>query len=192
MIRNWKSVLVAPLAALALVVGACENLSEPSQALMGPSGIAPALIETETKDGYKIVKETDTSLGVVAVIIDENGGELSLGQHKLVVPAGAVSGATTFEITKVDGDDIRVKLTATQLTTNDIGSAGFAKPVRLTLSYKNAAEMPENESELTILWVKLDGTKEAQASNVDVTGKRVSAELGHFSDYAIGFPDFIS
>lgn len=186
--KIWMRLSAIPALALVLVLWSCADLGEPTR-LMGPGEVSLEETETTTGTGYTIIKESDTNVGTVEGIIDQNGGKISLGQHVLQVPAGAVGGPTVFSMSKLDGDHVMVKLTATQVTTNDIGSAGFAKPVHLTLSYKNASEVPENEQDLRILWVKSDGSKEAQTSNVDVTGKRVSADLGHFSDYAIGFPD---
>ena len=187
--RKWMKFPGLAVAALSLVLWSCDSLSEPGAALTGPGEASHTLVTTTKKDGHTVIKETSPNAGAVAGVIGEAGGKLVLGQHVLEVPAGAVSGPTTFSMTDLSGEEIKVGLTATKLLTNDVGSAGFAKPVRLTLSYKNATEVPSNESDLKILWVKADGSTEAQPSSVDVQGKRVIGQLSHFSDYAIGFPN---
>lgn len=187
--RMWMRFSGLSVVALSLLLWSCDNLSEPSGALLGPGDAAHNLVTTTSKDGYTVARESSATAGSVVGVIGESGGKLVLGQHVLEVPAGAVSGPTTFTMSTVVSDEIKVSLTATQVTTNDIGERGFATPVRLTLSYKNASEIPDNEEDLTILWVKLDGSKEPQPSSVDVQGKRVSSPLGHFSDYALGFPN---
>lgn len=188
MLRNWMKLTAASTLALALVVTGCENLGE--QRLLGTSEPSRVLIEQEKQDGYVIAKQTDSEVGTVSALIGAAGGKISLGHHQLLVPANAVSAPTTFTMTKLHADDLRMELTATQLTTNDIGSQGFAVPVELTLSYKSAAELPSDESKIQILWLKLDGTIEPQSSSVDVVGKRVKAPLGHFSEYSIGWPNY--
>ena len=59
---------------------------------------------------------------------------------------------TTFVMNKLPGE-IKVDLTATRLLPNDVGSAGFLKPVRLSLSYADAANVTD-PSKLSISWVK--------------------------------------
>ena len=184
--KQLMKLAMLPAMALSLVLWSCDTLDDPASRLTGPEvGAATA---STTGKGFTVVKENDLSVGVVSGVIGSSGGKLMLGKHELWVPKDAVSGATTFTMTKIDGDQIRVKLTATKLLTNDVGSQGFAVPVKLTLSYHNAAEIPQDESLLRIVWIRLDGTVQEQLSNVEVTGKRVHAELGHFSDYALAFP----
>lgn len=184
--KQFMKLSLLPALALSLVLWSCDTLDDPASRLTGPEvGAASA---SSSGNGFTVVKEKDTSLGGVTGIIDSSGGKLVLGKHELWVPKDAVSAPTSFTMAKVDGDLIRVKLTATQVTTNDIGSQGFAVPVTLKLSYEDAAEMPQDASLLRIVWIRLDGTFEEQLSEVNVTGKRVSAALGHFSDYALAFP----
>lgn len=184
--KQLMKLSLLPTLALSLVLWSCDALDDPSARLTGPE--VGAVSQSTSGNGFTVVKEKDLNAGVVSGIIGSSGGKLMLGKHELVVPKDAVSGATTFTMSKVDGDHIRVKLTATQLTTNDIGSRGFAVPVTLTLSYENAAELPQDPSLLRIVWLRLDGTVQEQLSDVDVVGKRVRAAVGHFSDYALAFP----
>jgi hypothetical protein len=184
--KQLMKLAMLPTVALSLVLWSCDTLDDPASRLTGPE-VGVAGVST-SGNGFTVVKENDLSVGVVTGVIGSSGGKLMLGKHELWVPKDAVSAATTFTMTKVDGEQIRVKLDATQLTTNDIGSQGFAVPVKLTLSYDNAAELPQDESLLRIIWIRLDGTVQEQVSSVEVTGRRVHANLGHFSDYALAFP----
>ncbi len=171
-----------PLFALTLVLWGCEDAGQ----LTGPGEVSRELVETSNSSGYKMIKETDASTGVVSGTIDQNGGKLVLGQHSLAVPAGAVDGPTLFTMTKLDGA-MQFDLTATRVTTNDIGSAGFATPLVLTIDYTNATELPEDQSKLKVFWKKTDGTYEAQPSEVDIQGKRLRGKLSHFSEYTGGW-----
>ena len=171
--------------ALTLVMWGCESLSE--NALVGPGDKSDILIIEKDENGYTVARETDPAVGVVTAVIDENGGSLNIGNHVLTVPAGAVDAPTTFTMTKLV-DEIEVGLTATRVLPNDIGHAGFNVPVRLSLSYANAAEVPANAAEMAVAWVKANGDIEPQPSEVDMSGEAVVGSLKHFSAYAIVIP----
>jgi hypothetical protein len=193
---NWmKRPLLAALAAALLVTG-CDNLSDPSSALTGPSDKSDVLITVKTRSGFTIARETDPSVGVVTALIDRNGGALSIGNHVLTVPAGAVDGPTVFTMTKPAGT-LKLDLTATSvvpgtrlpsLNANNVGRNGFNVPVSLAISYYNV-EGVSDPSKLKVGWVKPNGTVEIQQSQVDVFGKVVVGTLHHFSAYAIVIPD---
>jgi len=185
---NRKFFKFSALSALALtmVMYGCESLNE--SALVGPSEQSEILIiDRDAETGYTIARETDPAVGVVSAIIDQNGGSLSIGNHVLTVPVGAVDGPTTFTMTKLV-DEIEVGLTATRLLPNDVGHAGFNVPVRLSLSYANATEVPADLSSLKIVWVKPDGQMEPQPSALDTAGEVVVGTLNHFSGYALADP----
>lgn len=174
--RNWFRTFVLPLFLLSL--GSCEAPG-PADVLLPPNVAART-----TTTAYYQVPGNDGSTGLATGLIGKEGGTITLGEHQLTVPAGAVSAPTVFTMEIADEKYITVLLTAIQGTL-DIGEKGFAKPVRLTLSYSTATE-PVAESRLLILWVKDDGTFEAQPTTVDTAGRRVKADLGHFSGYTVG------
>ena len=184
---NRKLMKLSALSAFALtmVLWGCESLSE--NALVGPGDKSDILIINRTSDGYTVAQETDPAVGVVTAIIDENGGSLNIGNHLLTVPAGAVTAPTTFTMTKLV-DEIEVGLTATRLLPNDVGRQGFKVPVKLSLSYANATQVPANVSEMKVAWVMANGTLQAQPSVVDPSGEVVVGSLQHFSAYAIVIP----
>ena len=156
--------------ALSVVMVGCDSVQD--SALVGPGSSSEILIIDRDESGYTTATETDPLVGVVTAIIDENGGELNIGPHRLLVPAGAVSAPTTFVMSKVPGE-IEVGLTATRLLLNDVGRAGFLKPVRLTLSYDNASNVTADA--------------EPQQSYVDQDANEVGANLNHFSIYTVGW-----
>ena len=175
--------------ALALTVAmvGCDNVQD--TALLGPGSSSDVLIVTTDENGYTTATETEPEVGVVTAVIGENGGELNIGKHKLSVPAGAVTAPTTFSMEKFPGV-IRVNLTATRLLLNDVGAAGFLKPVRLTFSFENVSNIDDGElSKVEVFWMKADGTIEAQQSAVDHATKTVQANLNHFSIYDGGCDD---
>ena len=173
--------------ALSLVLAGCESAND--TALTGPGEKDEVLLTWRSDDGYTLARETDATVGVVTARIDEKGGVLSIGRHLLQVPAGAVSAPTLFTMHKLPGE-IKVGLTATRLLPNDVGHAGFQKPVRLLLSYADAGNVTDAAaSRLVIMWEKPGGALEAQPSWVDTGTKVVQANLSHFSDYNLMFPD---
>jgi hypothetical protein len=180
MLRKLMRYSLLPALALALVVGACDQVGE----VTGPAPSAASL--SEDVNSFTVVKEKDLTVGTVSGIIGSGGGKLVLGKHELRVPKDAVSGSTTFSMTKAS-DELRFTLTATKLTTNDIGSAGFAKPVQLVVDYSEATNISD-PSLLKVFWAKLDGSFEQQPTQVDVVGKKAIGYLSHFSEYVLAMP----
>ena len=172
----------AALSALAvtLVFGACETTDQLTSPSLHQKPGNERVVVTEYGDqGYKMVKETDPTVGTVTAVIDENGGSLSIGGTTLAIPAGAVSGATTFTINRPNGE-LTYDFTATQNTPNDVGSAGFAVPLTLTISYAGVSTDMEAP---VIVWIKPDGHAEALSTVVDTATKTMTAQVTHFSIY---------
>jgi hypothetical protein len=194
MLRTWKRVdlnlkrLSGALAvtALTLLAAACET-GGPTQPALEPA-VEQGVVYSNSGQRFVVVKESDANIGVVTAVIGSSGGKLMLGKHELNVPKDAVRGPTTFTMTKLDGEYLRVRLTATELLLNDVGSKGFNVPLRLSLSYENAAELPDNLEELVVAWIRPDGVAELKASTVEVQGHRVRSDLDHFSEYALIWP----
>jgi hypothetical protein len=172
--------------ALTLLLWGCDNLSDPSSKLTGPTDQSNILIIERDADGYTIARETDPAVGVVSALIDQKGGSLSIGEHILTVPAGAVDAPTVFTMSKLQ-KDIKIGLTATRLLPNDVGHAGFNVPVRLSLSYANAKTVPDADA-LKVLWLKPDGSQVVQPSQVDETHHDVTGLIYHFTDFGLGWP----
>ncbi len=178
---RWMRRSAVAVLFLSLSLWSCDSAHTPTGAVPEPAS-GPAF--STTSSSYYQIPGDDGSVGLATALIGAEGGTITLGEHRLTVPAGAVSAPTAFTVQIVDEKYITVLLTAIQGTL-DIGEQGFAKPVQLTLSYSTATE-PVDESRLLVLWIKDDGTFEAQPTTVDTAAKRVRADLGHFSGYTIG------
>jgi hypothetical protein len=183
MARNMISKLaLSAVFAVAALTG-CQN----GDALVAPDASRPAGLASSaasSSNGWEVVEDTTSATGGVSLVIGAEGGELSLGKQRLIVPAGAVDAPTTFRMKKGDSR-LKVTLTATRSTTNDVGSAGFAKPLTLVFGYGNAASLPGDPADISVVWIKEDGTFEPQPTVVDTEAKTVSGEIEHFSDYAM-------
>lgn len=115
-------------------------------------------------------------------VFGPNGGVLEHDGHRLVVPAGAVSSPTQFSLTSVTDGFVEVDLRALN-GKRDVGEEGFAVPVVLQLSYRDA-QLPADPAQIAIVWVREDGTMEPLPSRVDLAAQTVTADLDHFSRYA--------
>jgi hypothetical protein len=137
------------------------------------------LITEHGKDGYKMVQETDPTVGTVTAVIDQRGGSLSIGGTTLDVPAGAVSGPTTFTVNKPNGELV-YDFSATKYRKNDVGSAGFRLPLKLTISY---AGVHDQMAYPVIVFINERGRPVPLKTTVDAAHKKMTAEINHFSIY---------
>ncbi len=166
--------------AVALVFSACENTDQfTAPSLKQKVGNERVVVTEYGENGYKLVRETDPAVGTVSGVFDQNGGSLSIGGTTLTIPAGAVSAPTTFTINRPDGE-LTFDFSATQNTANDVGSAGFAVPLSLTISYAGVNGTVNNP---VIVWIKPSGYAEPQPTTVDSTAKTMTAPINHFSVY---------
>jgi hypothetical protein len=178
----FSKLRITALSALAvtLVFAACENTDQlTSPSLKQKVGNERVVVTEYGENGYKLVKETDPEVGTVSGVFDSNGGSLSIGGTTLAIPAGAVSAPTTFTVNKPNGE-LTYDFTATQNTANDVGSAGFAVPLSLTISYAAVHGKVKNP---VIVWIKPNGYAEAQATTVDAAAETMTAPISHFSVY---------
>jgi len=118
------------------------------------------------------------NLSAEAVISSEEGGILSLLDVTLEIPAGAVPNDTLFSIFIPDDE----------VFYNEFGTHGliFDKPVKVTMSYRNADLTGINESTVRIAWFNnnVDQFEDVQCE-IDFENKTVTAYLSHFSAYGL-------
>lgn len=130
-------------------------------------------------------------------VIGAEGGELILhglardGQptfHRLVVPAGAVQSPALFIIQLASSTEIDVDLFAYRMAANgrqeNVGEAGFLKPVFLELSYA-WAKSPVDPAALEIVYVVGNRVKEHMPTRANPIARSVVGQLRHFSRYAV-------
>ena len=148
------------------------------------------LISWKFGNGYTVVRETEESVGSVEAVIGRSGGTLVLGKHLLLIPENAVSSNTTFRMAKEDGDHVRIVLSASRYGNNDVGRRGFARPVRLMLSYEGAANLKSSDlEEMRVMYIREDQKVEVLPSMVNYYDRWVGTDLRHFSEYGIGWPN---
>lgn len=183
--RGYIPIVTALVAMFALACGdASETLVQPE--------VTRAAHETRvlydgSGNAYVVVAGLDGD-GSVEGVIGAAGGMMTLNGHTLLVPEGAVRGATTFKMTLVDQTAIHVDLTATSTAegaeNNGVGHAGFAVPVELRLSYEKASS-GFDPHRMYISWYKPDGSIEVKKTTVHADQQEVRAGLEHFSGYII-------
>jgi hypothetical protein len=138
---------------------------------------------------YHVVP-ADPILNLLSVtqLIGISGGKLTVGGNTLVVPSGAVTLPTLFTMVQLPTPYIRADLTAitsTLLGLLNIGEKGFAKPVTLTLSYRNAIGVTD-PTRLRIAEMKANGEiGVVLPTTVNATTKTVTAKLPHFSSWVV-------
>ncbi|HEX6559285.1 MAG TPA: hypothetical protein VF021_07475, partial [Longimicrobiales bacterium] len=121
-----------------------------------------------------------------SAIFSVGGGWLAVGNHRIRVPKHAVDQPVLFSMQVVPGDTVHVKLEARRLIGGE-PYGNFHVPVTLYLSYADAN--PSSSARLLITYL-IDGTtsgaKQGLPSAVRAHDQTVSAQLIHFSDYALG------
>lgn len=180
-----RVVLAATLALL--FSGACDNADR----MQTPDINRNADIILTTTDPHGNVKKlvtykTPPMTETAVELIGKQGGTVSVQGHSLIVPKDAVHEDTWFLMTALGGDTIHVQLTA--LKARDLKETKrFHKTVTLNLSYANAEV--DDAAELIVTWLPNGSTKSARVpvpGMVVQSAQIVSAQLKHFSDYALG------
>lgn len=135
----------------------------------------------------RLVKGSDGAGTTYIALVGPEGADYRYDGHRLVIPPNAVAGPTFFAATLTHDDAIAVELTATSAGSailNDVGAAGFAVPLRLSLSYKKIGEGVD-PAKLRISYMSPDGNLLPLTTSLEKDGKLVVADLDHFSGYAV-------
>jgi hypothetical protein len=121
---------------------------------------------------------TPVAMYTEAVISSATGGELSLLDVNLSVPAGAVPNDTMFSISIPDPN----------VFYNDFGTDGlvFDHPVQVTMSYRDADLTNIDVSTIRIVWVdEVSGRLLEVNCTIDYQNQTVTGLLNHFSAYGL-------
>jgi hypothetical protein len=175
------------VAALLVVSASCasdDSLTGPSTPQASTAPAPSALLEPILGSTLQTVLGTLQLLtcstqpyAQTTVVVGPAGGTITVGAHKLVIPAGALSARVTITAEQVSGtvNSVRFKPDGLQ----------FAKPATLTLSYGNCLLSPlrkqvvYTDERLRILDVM---------SSLDLwPSKSVSGVINHFSRYAVAY-----
>jgi hypothetical protein len=172
--NNRMKSTAAPLVVL-LVMGLLWGCSE-SPLAPGSSSDGPRLL-VRSPDAVSHYLEA-SPLYAEGWILSEDGGQLSLPDVVLDVPANAVSKDTLFSILIPDAGVFFC----------EFGTSGlvFATPVRVTMSYSEADLNGVDESTIRIAYLnESSGNWEDLQCDVDPVNKIVVAYMDHFSRYGL-------
>ena len=151
------------------------------------SGVAPGTAVITAEVDGKSATSTITVLD--GGVVSSTGATLDLmaGDIQIVVPAGALTTPTNLSVVAATGNDPRV----IKDTPFDFGPAGtaFVKPVSIKIKYARA-NLPEGteEAALQLHLSTQNGWQAVDGSVVDTAAKIVTAQVMHFSVYAILTP----
>lgn len=133
-------------------------------------------------DGYIACQQT---LQVSpAVMIDSNGGYVSIGRHLLNVPPGSVSGQVTFQMVRPKADYVVVQVGPHQKK--------FDRSIYLTLSTAGCA-LPKDPGSLKVVLWTMNGWVDVARANIALTPGEdqraleftAAAQLDSLSNYAL-------
>ena len=171
------------LSRLSLVIVALVALSALS--FIGCSR-SPLTADTSVSEPHLLSRIVPSGSGVLspslfyaeAIIPAATGGQLALLDVTLDIPAGALDNDTVFSINIPD----------LNVFYNEFGTDGlvFNKPVKVTMSYRDAILTGMNESTIRIAWYNdKTGSFDDVVCTVDYINKEVTGYLNHFSAYAL-------
>ena len=127
-----------------------------------------------------LVACTPLQNSVTTKTIGPQGGTVSVGQYTLTIPAGALTQAKTITMHQVSDTVNSVRFSPHGLQ--------FAKSATLTMGYSNCLLALQTPKPVRILYVSETFQQLEAPTSVDnqLTNK-VSAEIDHFSRYAIAW-----
>lgn len=167
---------------VALAGAACDTAS--SDRVFSPV-TRSASVSDNARSIAVVITQTLQKDSAAFAVIGAGGGSVATGAHSLYVPPGAVSEPTTFAMQVLSGSNIYVQLRAFSNRTG-MPVTTFAIPVKLTLSYSQAAFADPSVLSVIYLPDGLNGDKVVMPSTVDAARLTVSSWLPHFSDYTLG------
>jgi hypothetical protein len=189
--RSWTRPLVSMLlvGALLMVGVSCSN----DDSLTGPSTPEPSAAVTPAPSA-KLESLLDPTLQRVlgtlqlltcsrqpyaqaTAVIGPAGGQLVVGAHRLVIPAGALSSPVRITAEQVSGTVNSVRFSPEGLK--------FAKPATLTMSYGNCLLIPLRKQ---VVYTNEQLRILAVVTSLDLRLTRtVTGLINHFSRYAVAY-----
>lgn len=123
---------------------------------------------------------------VYSKVIGPKGGKLVVSKSAIIVPRGAVDEDVVFSAHVIPGDTLHFSLNATR-TSNGAPYGVFDLPVTIRINYDDVNVSNENALIVTYLVDgTTDGIKVGVPTQISKDKKAVTADLYHFSDYALG------
>jgi len=198
------SLSLATLAVLTVLVGACADAPTAPVVRPIPSTLqpgAPSFDEDEDDedgendeddDSDELLSCPDAVQRTTSRTIGRWGGTITVGRHRLTIPAGALSRNVVITATQVAGPHARVEFQPHGLQ--------FARDARLTLDF-SACRVPNPKPPISIVYFTTDSaglhieeylnttwTQGGDEDEDDEDGvKQVTSPLKHFSGYAVAW-----
>ena len=171
--------LYATVALAATMTGvSCADAGSPP---LGPQ----ASVLSEAPAHPYVLRAVPAAAETAVLVVDAGGGVLRAGGHMLIVPGNAVSQPTEFTMTVLPGLYIQVDLSA-RLVSDGAVVTRFASELQLKLDYRDG--IVANDRRLAVAYLVDDttlGRRQRMPGSVDAVGRFVTAELTHFSTYAM-------
>jgi hypothetical protein len=171
---------------LNLILGVAIALAACSNQQAGPVGpqppLAPAFILSSLTGAQVSLPSCDVlPAASVSGSFDQSGGVLQVGPHTLVIPSGALDGAVT-----ITGS---IKPDSINSIHFEPEGLQFRRPALLTMSYANCQIVRPLRRPLRIVYTDdlLSTLLEILPSMDESSSKAVSANLKHFSQYAVAY-----
>lgn len=163
----------------ALVLGSCLEQS-PTAPVQPPADLGlTGTVEGVLAPVTGLLSCEPQPYQLVSQKIGSGGGKVTIGPHTLVVPRGALRRETVITAEIIADNASSVRFTPEGLT--------FAKPAKVTLSYAHCNGATSMLSKRVAYTTDLLAILEYLDSRDDARRKQVSADLDHFSRYAVAW-----
>ncbi len=167
------------LLALLALVGVATACDSPSQTAT-KSILAPRH-DAVTSGGYTLLTTDAIGDQTKRALIDRTGGSIRFQGSVLIVPANAVRIPTTFTMRLHTQPYMGADLSAVDMFGQRVTI--FPVPLTLTLSYARAKDQLPRGSTVLIAWIQNGVVLGTVPSSADVQGKKVTAQITHFSEW---------
>lgn len=166
----WLSVVLIALSSCSTP----DRVAGPDQSLgsiLGRGGLLGS--------GVNLLNCPDQPAAQAEKAIGPEGGTLDVGPHRLVVPAGALDSTVVISGVAVADSVVSVQFGPEGLT--------FSQPARLTLSYAACPLIPSLLPKRVVYTTDALELLQLLLSSDDLLHRQVSADLDHFSRYAVAW-----
>jgi hypothetical protein len=160
---------------LLVVLSSCST----ADTVSGPDQQTPYLLADRWHLGPDLLPCPGTPEAEAQGEIGPEGGSLKIGPHRLVVPPGALDSVVLISAVAAADSVVSVQFAPEGLT--------FSRPAHLTLSYGACPVVSPLLPKSVVSTTDALELLELLLSSDDVLHEKVSADLDHFSRYAVAW-----